>query len=57
MNRFRAGVAVRPLGDRHQRHLRQSQRVEDLADGVELAAAAVDDDEVRAIAETNRRRP
>ena len=41
-----AGVAVRPLGDRHQRDLGQAKGLEDLARGVELAAAPVDDDEV-----------
>jgi hypothetical protein len=39
-----AGVAVRPLGDAEQRHLVDAELGEDLAGGIELAAAAVDDD-------------
>src|SRR5882757_1688255 len=43
---FAAGVAVRALGDRQQLHLRQPEPVEYLLDGVELAAAAIDDDKI-----------
>src|SRR3954454_23668563 len=42
-----SGIAVRHLGHRQQRYLRQPKTVENLLDRVELAAAAVDDHEVR----------
>src|SRR5438270_679262 len=41
-----AGVAVRPLGDAEQRHVGDTELGKNLANSVELAAAAVDDDEV-----------
>src|SRR5262245_40205940 len=44
---FPPGIAVGALGDRHQRYLGQSEAYENLPDGVELAAAAIDDDEIR----------
>src|SRR5450755_3115479 len=43
---FTPGVALGAFGDGKQRHLRQPEAFEYLADGIELAAAAVDDDEV-----------
>src|SRR5437762_6596665 len=44
--RLAAGIALRTLGDRQQRYLAKPQFLEDFAYRVELAAAAVDDDEV-----------
>src|SRR6185437_2852111 len=41
-----AGVAIRSLGDRHQRYLSKSEVFEYLPYRVELAPAAVDDHEV-----------
>jgi hypothetical protein len=52
---FAAGVAVRPFCNGQQRDLRQSRFLaeasENLPDRVELAAAAVDDDEIAGFAE------
>ena len=44
--RLAAGIALRTLGDRQQRDLAKSQFLEDFVYRVELAAAAVDDDEI-----------
>src|SRR5437899_10222473 len=40
------GIAVRAFGHGHQGDLGKSQTLENLPDGIELATAAVDDDEV-----------
>src|SRR6185369_9794198 len=42
----RSGIAVRAFCNGHQGDLGQSETLENFPDGVELAAAAVDDDEV-----------
>ena len=48
------GVAVRPLGDRGERDARDAEFGEHLPRRLELAAPAVDDDQVGAIGEVTR---
>ena len=49
-----ARVAVGPLGDRGERHARHAERGQDLARGLELPLAAVDDDEVGRVGKSPR---
>ena len=41
-----AGVALRPLGDRRERHVADAERRQGLARGGELALAAVDQHQI-----------